>query len=252
MVLPKTYWTAYKPPISTYFREFAKNRWITRNMISAIDTLIPEQMIAEVERDIQEWEAYEKVLKDFKSHVVINTVLTPEFYAEFILKTQLFLLISDFENYLFQSVKFIFTSYPKMLARKKVNIPFSQLFEKSSKDLIEEKIEKTIQDNLRSYFEFIKFLDSFDIHPRVTKDEIKRANEILQVRNLYAHNNGIVNSIFLNKFGDTPFSIGEKYPLLHKTIGHSIIFLEELVKRIDVAFIDQFKEFPLVEIDSNS
>lgn len=124
----------------------------------------------------------------------------------------LLLIYSEMEQYLFKSFKYVLTKYPAILKEK--SIPLTKLLDNNQtiNSIIEEKIEKELHDLFyNNFFEVFRYASTvLKIIHQIGKDDIIKLNEFKQVRNLYTHGDGKINTLFLSKVRDSNFKLGKE------------------------------------------
>lgn len=235
---------------SSIFRyEFEKNVFTSSILFSLIVDLVGEDLINKQEKftpnirkmSEKQDEFLHNILKDFN---FVNPILSITELNQFINRTNLQLIITYFESYAFSSLKEIIEMYPSHFKNKSINVSISDLLLKNSKLLVQEKIDKEIREKIIKYIEYFDYLDKLKIDHGVTKNEINQADKYLQIRNLFAHTNGKIDAIFLNRIDDNRFKIGDIYLLDSDLLNKIEELFKSLIIKIDKALLDKYEKFP--------
>jgi hypothetical protein len=143
--------------------------------------------------------------------------------------------VSLLEHYMNDTMFDILVSFPKKFGQKKFEI--DELREEGSLlALFEKKATQTILD--LAYGRFDKYVTRFskilDIENELNELKIANINEIKNTRDVYTHNNGLVNSIYFHKVGSNSRvnREGEKLPLDEKYVKDSLLSIIEFLKEI--------------------
>lgn len=179
---------------------------------------------------------------------------TPEDLLQFELQTKLILSFVYFETYIYQCLNYVFNKYPKMIKDKQITV--ADFVEKDKSDLLQEIIDQVIQEIMRgNVSKIIKELTRKGINcdfDEENKNRIQHLDELWEVRNLYVHNNGVINSIFQKRTGRTDLPKGSKLTLDRQWMGQVWHELERLAEVIDICLIQQFPVIPMYEQDNES
>jgi hypothetical protein len=157
-------------------------------------------------------------------------------HIELLYKNSFISLLSTVEWFFSQILHFNYDKFPESAGIQKKTMTLSDLktfgtIEDAEKFLIDTKIEEILRGNLDSWFSILKSdlnLSLAYIEP--IKDELI---EIYQRRNLFVHNGGIVNSIYISK-------VTEKYRenvLLNDRLVIDKIYLDNAICKLQKAFL---------------
>ncbi|WP_147589315.1 hypothetical protein [Clostridium paraputrificum] len=122
-----------------------------------------------------------------------------------LLRSALMSLIIYFEGTISDLFKFLINKNPDMVTNDKM-LSFKQIKEFGSIDsAVEYLIENEIESIMRASFDtWYKTLNSkFKTNIEFTKDDIITLTEIILRRNLFVHNGGIVNNLYLKKVDES-------------------------------------------------
>lgn len=122
-----------------------------------------------------------------------------------------------FEEFLMNCLIAAYSAFPKFLVenkdRSEIKIQFDTLFQNNDveicrSDVVEHKVKDLIQ-HCEIYELFCKIGNIFSIDLSLNKDEKRKLYEISRNRNIIIHNNGRVNSIYINEL--KKYKIKSKY-----------------------------------------
>lgn len=131
-------------------------------------------------------------------------------------QSSLVTIISYVEWFLAQLIHRYYDKNPGSIGLKDKQLSLNDLYEIGSIDeakkyLIDTKVEAVLRGSLNDWINFLK--DQLNLSMGYLKDYQKVLTEACQRRNLYVHNGGVVNSIYLRNCsfeGMDPPSLGEK------------------------------------------
>lgn len=134
-------------------------------------------------------------------------------------------LVSSAEWFYSQILHFFYDKNPNAAGIKKKTLTLEELksfgtVEDAEKYLIDSKIEGILRSSFSDWVEVLKtelglglgYLDTFS----------NELIEIYQRRNLFVHNGGVVNSIYLSKVSDSKYSIGDQLNVTDNYLDNSI------------------------------
>ncbi|MFV1439719.1 MULTISPECIES: hypothetical protein, partial [unclassified Phaeobacter] len=151
--------------------------------------------------------------------------------------------VSLTEDYIAEVVRLILEAYPKKLTLSQKggaplgqskSISLSDLLDYSSmEDLIEDQVEKRVQDLLyaspKQYAEYISAVAGVEIGERL----IQEYAEVKATRDLYVHGDGKVNELYLKKAEQLARGkLGEKLVVDSEYFDHSIRVMKEIFTAI--------------------
>ena len=166
---------------------------------------------------------------------------------QFELKSKILLLFAFFDNYIYECLNFLFNESPNIIASRVINIKISEFMEHGKDFLLQQKIDSIIQDMMRGgYVNFFDNLSKLKINHKVDEEIIRLINEYLQIRNLFAHNNGRVDTIFKRRV-KTDIEIGIIYPLTKTEINTIWMKLLDIAEKMDIGLIKQFSCMPIYD-----
>jgi len=174
----------------------------------------------------------------------IAKVLTYDNLIDFENKILLLFTYSEMEQYIFKSYKYLMLKKPEMLKDKTITI--GKLLEKKIdfNALIEEKVEFILNGLFfEDFAKIFKFAEKpLGINHNISKEDCNELNEIRQIRNLFIHSDGIVNSIFLSKVHDCKKELGESYVINKNEIDIIVEKIRDILKKFDKALITSHSE----------
>ena len=133
-------------------------------------------------------------------------------------QSSLVTIISYVEWFLAQLIHRYYDKNPKSIGLKDKQLSLNDLYEIGSIDeakkfLIDTKVESILRGSLNDWINFLK--EQMSLSMGYLKDHQDVLTEACQRRNLYVHNGGVVNSIYLKNCsfeGMDPPSLGDKLP----------------------------------------
>lgn len=167
--------------------------------------------------------------ENFRKHNYIN--LIQFFYTEF-------------ELYLFKCLKYIYTQRPQIIGKKQVMLNLLLEHNFHLETIIQAKIEKVIEQQLReNYNQFFRYIqENLGIEHNLISEDINRLIEFQQLRNIYAHGDGTITQIYLDKFPESNFKLGERLEISYEIILKSFYIVIKIINTFDNAFIDKYPE----------
>lgn len=122
----------------------------------------------------------------------------------------LIMLITRFEEFIAAFISELYILFPhKYLDAQQVS--YSEIenigVEAIRKKIINREIDAIMRE---SYVEWFKLFESHGMKFESCKSEMKLLKEIYARRNIFVHNSGKVNDIYLKNISDTQFSVGER------------------------------------------
>lgn len=230
---------------SKYLEMFLENSMNYVIMMSHANRLMKEE--------IDEYLKTKDITKIYKD-VYIHTIKTifPLFdlnydkFIEFQTRNFILFLYSEFQNYLYKWLKYIYEKRPHLLDEKQISIKIKSILDNTIdlKREVEYKIDRQIEQNLRKDFnDFFNFIhNKLGIHHNLTEEQILKLKEMEHIRHLFAHGDGTVNHIFLFYISDSEYKIGDK---INITIEKSNEFWQkilEIIFSLDESFLISYPE----------
>jgi hypothetical protein len=165
-------------------------------------------------------------------------------------------ILNQFDNYLFRLFKFVLLKRPNIIKKKSIEVnQLNMIHDNLNIDLINELvIENTLHDLFyNNYEEIFKYAnDPLGLEVKIESKDISILNGFKQIKNLFSHGDGTVNSLMVKKFqtfkigfpdlGLNDISLGEKIPINIKLVKE----LEKLIFTIslltDKSLISKYPE----------
>lgn len=165
----------------------------------------------------------------------------------------LILLFSEFENYLFKCFKYILLNNPSIMDNQTITIKeliekqgdLSLIIEEIAEEnairkfnldiLLDDIIEKKIHNKFyKDYEEVFHYAEKIlGIKHNISKDLIKQLNFFKQIRNIYAHGDGTITRIFINKINN--FKSKDEMDKYH--LGNKFIVEDQDLRDVDDLFM---------------
>lgn len=134
-------------------------------------------------------------------------------------------LLSSAEWFYSQLLHFFYDKNPHVAGIKKKTLTLEELksfgtIEDAEKYLIDSKIEGLLRSSFSDWIDTLKA--EFGLGLGYIKDFNNELIEIYQRRNLFVHNGGVVNSIYLSKVPESDKSIGDKLTVEEEYLDNAI------------------------------
>ncbi|KKN17088.1 hypothetical protein LCGC14_0969430 [marine sediment metagenome] len=92
-------------------------------------------------------------------------------------------------------------------------------------------------DKIEEIFSFSS--KHFDINIDLSEEEILKMYEFKVVRNIYMHNSGRINQIYISETKRSGLTIGEKIPYNSKDLGAYAIILFDVIFKYDLILLQK-------------
>ncbi len=240
---------------------YMKNIKARKEGIKASDLELSEieRLIADPDKGFHAKE----MLRDMENLIEIFKDINYAKLKEFLFRSNIIYLFTEFENFLFKCMKFILLKYSEIMDQKSIRLKEIRLMHDSRNlKLIEEIIaENTIQDLLyKNYIDiFNYFKDPLGIELQFSQESIDKLNIFKEIRNFLTHGDGIINLLFLKRISNwnfdkydlklTNLKIGEKLIVGQQTIFNLFRLLNSFIIEIDRVMDKKFPELRF-EIES--
>lgn len=150
-------------------------------------------------------------------------------------------VVDNFVTYLSDLLYEIFLAYPETL-KSQQTVTIEEVLNCSDlQDFIKfwakQKIGKLQKGSVRGFIKDTKQISDLQV---LDKKEQNKIENILQIRHLYAHRNGIVDEKFL-QFFTGEFTIGTEHQMSINNIFEKFDYLSAVVDRIDISAINKYK-----------
>jgi hypothetical protein len=104
--------------------------------------------------------------------------------------------------------------------------------------IADHRVQQISFSGLREMNNRIKIQLDFALFP--SGKDLSRAVRMVEKRNLIAHNNAIVNDIYMSRTGDQSVSVGDRIPVDPQSISDDAVFLNTHALRIDARAVDKW------------
>lgn len=149
---------------------------------------------------------------------------------EILYRGSLLLLVTYFENLIAGVFKENFVKYPQRIALNEKSVSYKVLTEVNDIEeikniLIDQEVTNKMYESLTDWKTYFKKNIKLDL--KAWEDGFDALQEIIARRNLYVHNNGIINNIYINLVnGVSKDSIGEDLNLDREYVDKAINIIE--------------------------
>jgi len=197
-----------------------------------------------------------EMLKDMENTLNLVKDINFERMKEFLNRSNMIYIFTEFENYLFKCTKYILLKYPEILDEKSIKLKEIRLIQNNGNfGLVKEMIaEKTIHDLFyNNYYEIFKYLKKpLGLELDFSQNVINKLNGYKEIRNLLTHGDGIINLLFQNKILNWNLSkedlnlnsikLGDKLIIDHSLISDFLDILFDIIIEIDIIMVKKFPE----------
>ncbi len=170
--------------------------------------------------------------------------ITPENFKKHNDRNFIQFFYTEFELYLFKCLKYIYTKRPQIIGNKQVSLKLLLEHEYHLETIIQAKIENVIEQNLREkfdkFFEYIQ--EHLDIEHKLTSEDINELIRFKQLRNIYAHGDGTITQIYIDKIPETNYKLGERLEITQEIKFKSYHIIIKTINAFDKAFIEKYPE----------
>ena len=197
-----------------------------------------------------------EMLKDMENTLNLVKDINFERMKEFLYRSNIIYIFTEFENYLFKCIKFILLKYPEILDEKSIKLKEITLIQNDANlGLVKEIIaENTIHDLFyKNYYEIFKYLKNpLGLELDFSRKVINKLNGYKEIRNLLTHGEGKINLLFQNRIFNWNLStedlnlnslkLGEKIIVDHFLISDFLDILFDIIIEIDIVMAKKFPE----------
>lgn len=167
----------------------------------------------------------------------MKSILRSDSSVRHLHKSSLISLVSTAESFVSTLLHQFYTTHPSALNIKEKQFTFEELSRFSTMDdarsyIVSWKVENLLRGSVEDWFDF--FRNTLKLKLSVAGQHSKDLVEIFQRRNLFVHNDGIVNNIYLSKIKTEK----DKSHLLNKQLGVSKNYLFAAIDKIEASFLD--------------
>lgn len=162
--------------------------------------------------------------------------------SELILSARLSGLVTAVETLLNDILANVYVAYPLKLGKKTITVQdlnSSGTYIQAIKNIANSAVNEISYKSFRDYW--VEWQNIVAKLPKISEDQINQFSEVKATRDLYVHNNGMVNELYLRKAGDKAREQkNSKVPLsqeyLDKVSELSIFFIETIKEGIIIKF----------------
>ncbi len=156
-------------------------------------------------------------------------------FARFVMEMMLVRGTDNFLTYLSELLALIFTSCPETL-KSAETVKLDEVLQHATMDdllkrLAERRVERLSYQGMKDLQKDLAEKLNFEIFPSF--EPFSRAVRIIEIRNLFVHNRGIVNRTFQARTGDSSLAIGSLFELGPHPLISDLDFLARSVLDID-------------------
>lgn len=149
---------------------------------------------------------------------------------EILYRGSLLLLVTYFENLIARVLRENFIKYPQRISLEEKSVSYKMLTEINDIEeirniLIDQEVTNKMYESLLDWKKY--FQKNIKLCLKAWDDEFQVIQEIIARRNLYVHNNGIVNNIYINLVKATDkYAIGENLSINREYIDNALDTIE--------------------------
>ncbi len=252
------YYAKYKPflecikegNVEYYFKRIrAREKEIEINEVNLNEI---EKLVSDPKKD----KIASEMLKDMEKTLDLVGDMNFENMKEFLYKSNLIFIFTEFEKFLFNCIKFVLLKYPEILDDKSIKLKEINLIKNSGDiDLVNEIVaEKTIHNLFyKNYHEIFKYLkDPIGLDLKLDLNTINKLNGYKEIRNLITHGDGTINLIFQGKISNwrlnkedlnlESLEKGDKILIDNLLLSDLIDLLFDIVIKVDILMTKKFPE----------
>lgn len=186
-------------------------------------------------RKVMRVRGHRREMKEFDRS--IKAILRSGSSVNHLHRSSLISLVSAVESFVSTLLHQFYSTHPAALNIKEKQFTFDELSRFETMDdarsyIVSWKVENLLRGSLEDWFEF--FSKNLKLKLSVASRRMDALVEIFQRRNLFVHNEGVVNNIYLSKVKNGK----EKGHLLNKRIGVTKKYLFAAIDEIESSFLD--------------
>lgn len=156
-------------------------------------------------------------------------------FARFVMEMMVVRGADNFLTYVSELLALVFTSRPETL-KSSETVKLEEILQHPTMDdlvkrLAERRVERLSYQGMKDLQKDLAEKLNFEIFP--SPEPLARAVRIIEIRNLFVHNRGIVNRTFLTRTGDSSLPIDSLFKLSPRTVISELEFLANSVLDID-------------------
>jgi hypothetical protein len=164
------------------------------------------------------------------------------YHSELISQMLLCRMVDSFVTYISELLTIIFAVRPEMLrSQEQVTVKYvleHSTMEEFVRDVIERRVHSLSYKGLRDLNAYVSRMFDLSLFESVTTAE--RAVRLVEMRNLLAHNNGVVNKIFLSRVPESTDTCGTRLTVGANNMHDHLTFLYTAAGNVDKRAIDKF------------
>jgi hypothetical protein len=143
--------------------------------------------------------------------------------------------VQEFDYYLSQMLRKALRKHPEILMASDSTAPMSD-------EVLLEAAERKVHElSFKSLKNIVRYLnDALSLGFDDQMPEYFDACEMFQVSNIFVHNGGIIDQMFIRITGDTTFKVGEPFPLTEKYVFSREYKLNTVAEALDQRFKSHF------------
>ena len=165
--------------------------------------------------------------------------------VEFQNQHHILFLYAQMERYFFQCFKYVLMNRPPEIIKEKM-ISIGTILERNKNFdiIIEEKVESIIVNEFYGdYKKVLKFAEEkLGIIHGYTDDDIVEFNKFKALRNLFAHGDGTVTWVYLEKLKDSTLNQGEKVIITEELKTNLETKINQLLIKFDKIFLESYPD----------
>jgi len=156
-------------------------------------------------------------------------------FSRFVMEMMVIRGADNFLTYVSELLALVFTSRPETL-KSGETVRLEEILQHPTMDdlvtrLAERRVERLSYQGMKDLQKDLAEKLNFEIFP--SSGPLSRAVRIIEIRNLFVHNRGIVNRTFLSRTGDSSLAIGSLFKLSPHSVISELDFLAQSVLDID-------------------
>jgi hypothetical protein len=171
---------------------------------------------------------------------------SPENTERLVLSMILCQKVQDFEFYLIQMLKKVFKKHPSIFRNAEIRVSIEDIAKyESIEQIVSERIEMKVRDlSYKSLYSLIEYLNNKNGSIKLGFDTQMQSFidgcEMFQTRNIFVHNNGIIDKKYLENIKTSNLENGSIYPINKEYVSKSGSILLDLGMELDKKFISHF------------
>ncbi len=189
-----------------------------------------EDLVQEIDQHRNDTPFYSYLPKNIKKEY--QKFEAREKQKEILYRGSLLLVVTYFENLIASVLRENFAKYPQRIALNEKSVSYKMLTEVNDieeiKDiLIDQEVTNKMYESLLDWKNY--FQKNIKLELKAWEEKFDVLQEIIARRNLYVHNNGIINNIYIKLIhDDDQYSLGEELIIDREYIDESVNTIEYL------------------------